>query len=664
MELQRDFYVGIVEDNKDPNRKGRIKVRVQTLYHSIPIEDIPYAYPWGGLSGKDFQVPAIGKLVNVLFLSDDLYSPYYIYSENYNINLQNKLKDLSDEEYVDFISLVYDERTNIYIDSKELTIDHLYNKFTINNDSLNLELKDNTKTLNLGSKSANQEAVLGTAFFEWMDKFVDSLLTKGSMIDSYGKDITKPLVNKACKEYKKSRKNFVSNNVKIVDNGDVDKLERTPATVYKKNDVDLIYNVIDDDQDCLNNLENEKRDKDTLDTAIQTQNENACKEGKSSAPSSYQKLEEDMLIPLIGSRISSKFGLRQDPTDSTKTQGHSGVDIVAPIGSPISNPADGVVLDAGYDTKYGGGNFIRIKHDNNFVTGYAHLSQIFVTKNQKVNRGDTIGLVGNSGGHTTGPHLHFTVTTPARVKVDPELYFTWNNSEETIPNNQYKGQEYQAQNSNNGNCADSTVDSQNDQNETGSPLSTQFDNEMFTTVTRKVIEKLEGGYFHPDMLLDGRIKDKRYKGSGETMFGIDRNNFAKKSSPAFKQFWKIIDDANARKLWKWNYFGGQYKNQLFPLVAEMMKPLYDNFAEKYLSTDALEIVNSDSKLLFHFVYATWNGQGWFKRFADPINDAVLKGIRDVVKLRKIALDSRKNNKNSLIAQSGEKIQNLFDINYV
>ena len=50
MELARDFYVGLVEDNKDPNRKGRIKVRAQTLYHNIPIEDIPYAYPWGGIS--------------------------------------------------------------------------------------------------------------------------------------------------------------------------------------------------------------------------------------------------------------------------------------------------------------------------------------------------------------------------------------------------------------------------------------------------------------------------------------------------------------------------------------------------------------------------------------------------------------------------------------
>ena len=102
MELSRDFYVGVVEQNVDPMRKGRIKVRVQTLYHTISIDDIPWAYPFAGIAGKEFQVPAIGKLVNILFFSDDLYSPYYIYSENYNINLQNKMNTLNDDDYVDF----------------------------------------------------------------------------------------------------------------------------------------------------------------------------------------------------------------------------------------------------------------------------------------------------------------------------------------------------------------------------------------------------------------------------------------------------------------------------------------------------------------------------------------------------------------------------------
>ena len=150
MDLQ-DNYIGVVVDNKDPNRKGRIKVRVQTLFHNIPVEDIPYAYPFTSLSGKEFQVPAVGKLVNVTFPSNDLYSPYYTYSDNYNENLQRKLKSLSDDEYTEFTAILFDDDTQIFVKGEELTIDQLLNKITINKSSINLELKDNVQKLNLGS---------------------------------------------------------------------------------------------------------------------------------------------------------------------------------------------------------------------------------------------------------------------------------------------------------------------------------------------------------------------------------------------------------------------------------------------------------------------------------------------------------------------------------
>lgn len=666
MELGRDFYVGVVEDNKDPNRKGRIKIRVQTLYHSIPLEDIPYAYPFAGLAGKEFQVPAVGKLVNVLFLSDDLYSPYYIYSENYNVNLQNKLKDLSEEEYTNFIALLFDERTNIFADSKELTIDHLYNKMTINNTSINHELKDNTQRLNLGSKGAEQQAVLGTRFFEWMDRFIKEFMNPNSMIGNQGAPVLKTKLIKLCQEYQEIQadsKNFISKNVYIVDNDDVQNLERTPATVFEKYDSDLVI-IMDQYAECSDfNPIDDKANK-NLQNEIKKQTEKACLQGQSSASSNFTESNIDMSLPLVGDSISSRFGLRTDPTDSSKTQGHGGIDIVAKIGTPVKSPADGNVIAAGFDSTYGGGNFIRIKHSNNFVTGYAHLSEILVKPGQSVSKGDNIGLVGNTGAHTTGPHLHFTVTTPAKVKVDPELYFSWPDSTtaQTNTNNKYQGQEYQQPSTNN--CAGKTADAEADPNEKASPLSTSFDDPSFANIVKLVINNLEGGYFHPDMLLDGRVKDKRYKKSGETLYGIDRQNGGKINiSAAGKQFWKIIDDANARSTWKWNYFGGQYQAQLMPLVAEMMKPLYDDLSVRYLSTEALQIVNSDNKLLFHFVYATWNGSGFFQKFARIINDAVERSITDSQKLEQIAVDSRKNYPNSLIAQTGNKIQTLFDTNF-
>lgn len=283
MELNRKIFMGIVEDNKDPNRKGRIKVRVQTLYHCLAVEDIPYASPFAGLAGKKFEIPAIGKIVNVLFLNDDLYSPLYIYSENYNINLQNKLNNLTDEEYVDFISLLFDEKTQIYVKGQELTIDMLLNKITITNtnkNAINIELKDNKQILNLGTRDSTQDAVLGTNFFEWMDKFIDELSNPTCLIGNVGgwpTPILRPFLDMLCMEYKMKRPTFVSNNVKIVDNGKVNILKRTPDTNNKKHDIDLII----PEDECS---EFEKvPGAGTIQEKIENQNKKACEELENAA---------------------------------------------------------------------------------------------------------------------------------------------------------------------------------------------------------------------------------------------------------------------------------------------------------------------------------------------------------------------------------------------
>ena len=94
----------------------------------------------------------------------------------------------------------------------------------------------------------------------------------------------------------------------------------------------------------------------------------------------------------------------------------------------------------------------------------------------------------------------------------------------------------------------------------------------------------------------------------------------------------------------------------------MIKDSYDKYAPKFLSPKALEIVNNDPKLLFNFVYCVWNGPGWFQKFAQPINDAVANGITDPEELAKIAVRSRLESGNSLIAQGGRKIDDLLGTN--
>lgn len=219
------LWLGLVEENKDPDRLGRIKVRVQSVFDEIPLEDIPWANPIKTLSSRSYEIPAIGKIVSVFFPNDNLYEPYYMFSDHYNVNLKKKLSDLSEDEYVNFVAVVFDHKTKVYSDDTNLTMDYLYNKITIDNDNINLELKDNNRKVNIGTKDATQQAVLGNHFFDWFDKFMDKLVQPSSLMGNMGAPILKPEIDGLIVEYKTLRETFVSDHVYIVDDKKVSKLE-------------------------------------------------------------------------------------------------------------------------------------------------------------------------------------------------------------------------------------------------------------------------------------------------------------------------------------------------------------------------------------------------------------------------------------------------------
>ncbi len=114
--------------------------------------------------------------------------------------------------------------------------------------------------------------------------------------------------------------------------------------------------------------------------------------------------------------VSSNFGSRLHPIYKA-LKFHYGVDLKCPENTPVNTIADGFVLKTGFNKGYG--NFIRIKHDNEFSTVYAHLNKIEVSENQEVNQGDIIGLVGKSGMATTY-HLHFEIVRN-KEKIDPKI---------------------------------------------------------------------------------------------------------------------------------------------------------------------------------------------------------------------------------------------------
>jgi murein DD-endopeptidase MepM/ murein hydrolase activator NlpD len=110
------------------------------------------------------------------------------------------------------------------------------------------------------------------------------------------------------------------------------------------------------------------------------------------------------LWPVEG-QVTGSFGERIDPFNGEGAF-HSGVDIGSSYGHPIVAPADGIVTVT--DTLGGYGKTIMINHGNGISTRYGHLSGFAVTTGQRVQRGEVIGYVGESG-RSTGPHLHYEV---------------------------------------------------------------------------------------------------------------------------------------------------------------------------------------------------------------------------------------------------------------
>lgn len=112
----------------------------------------------------------------------------------------------------------------------------------------------------------------------------------------------------------------------------------------------------------------------------------------------------------VNGRITTRHG------DPTSLGPHPGIDIAAPAGTPIRSPISGTVSAVGSDSTRG--NWLQVD-GGGVAHRFLHLSQINVNKGDKVNSGDTVGLVGSTG-YSTGPHLHWEKYVAGRL-ADPTV---------------------------------------------------------------------------------------------------------------------------------------------------------------------------------------------------------------------------------------------------
>lgn len=131
-----------------------------------------------------------------------------------------------------------------------------------------------------------------------------------------------------------------------------------------------------------------------------------------------QRIDANFITPVEG-RLSSLFGLKRFFNNIPKRP-HNGLDIAAPIGTPILAPASATVIDTGH--YYFNGNTVFLDHGQGLLSAYLHMNDITVQPGQSVKQGDLLGTVGKTG-RVTGPHLHWIIYLN-KVPVDPALFIS------------------------------------------------------------------------------------------------------------------------------------------------------------------------------------------------------------------------------------------------
>jgi murein DD-endopeptidase MepM/ murein hydrolase activator NlpD len=142
-----------------------------------------------------------------------------------------------------------------------------------------------------------------------------------------------------------------------------------------------------------------------------------------------------MRFPFEPKFITGRFGTLSEFRRKNNMQAHSGVDWARPEGTPIPAIANGTIVLQQFSQVLGNVSVLRVmgKDKKLYYVGFCHLKAEGHAVGTKVQEGDTIGFVGNTGSASSGPHLHLTVSKelkgvfgPTSVKTDPIAFIKEN----------------------------------------------------------------------------------------------------------------------------------------------------------------------------------------------------------------------------------------------
>jgi hypothetical protein len=220
-----------------------------------------------------------------------------------------------------------------------------------------------------------------------------------------------------------------------------------------------------------------------------------------------------------------------------------------------------------------------------------------------------------------------------------------------------------------------------------------------STIVQAIVDNLEGGYYHPTHAYDSSTKLLKtsfevYKNSGETLYGIDRfagNTEGIKQGPINQTgvaFWAAVDaisgfgaykntarktktgswniKQNPRKSngWSWNYMpkpSDPGYNTLQTNLQKYISHQFTSFSKTYFGNHPVgKLVESDGRLKFLFYRATWNGVGFFKKYANNLKAVYDSGVTDIDKLICADLTFRYNKKSAAFKPGVSKMAYMID----